>query len=222
MTGAPGGAAHFDPASFVLANARVDTPSLVPEIRLHLAASLTDVWETTTDLAGHDVPPPYWAACWPGGQALARLVLDRPETVRHQRVLDVGTGGGVVAIAARMAGASQVIATDVDPFAAAAAAMNATLNGVSLEIQTRDVIGGDEGWDVVFAGDVCYERPLAQRISDWLRTLARRGALVLLGDPGRTYAPRYAIEPVARYRVPVSQELEDRDVRETTVWRLLP
>lgn len=211
----------IDHASFVRAHTRVDTPCLVPEIRLHLATLMFPVWEATEAQAGRHVPPPYWAACWPGGQALARLVLDRPELVRARRVLDFGSGGGVAAIAASLAGARSVVATEVDPLAAEAAAMNAALNGVSFEIQARDVIGDDDGWDVVFAGDVCYERPMAERITTWLRALSARGALVLMGDPGRSYVPRNRIEVIARYQVQVSRDLEDEDVRETTVWRLL-
>lgn len=219
MTTAHG--ARVDHASFVRAHTEIGAPPLVPEISLHLAASVTPVWEATEVQAGRHVPPPYWAACWPGGQALARLVLDRPELVRGRRVLDFASGGGVTAIAACLSGASSVIATEVDPLAAEAAAMNAALNGVSFEIQSRDVIGDDEGWDVVFAGDVCYERAMAERITDWLRTLSRRGALVLMGDPGRAYVPTSGIETIARYRVAVSRDLEDQDVRETLVWRLV-
>lgn len=213
--------AVIDAASFVRAHTQVQALTLVPEIRLHLAASLTPVWEATEARAGRQVPPPYWAACWPGGKALARLVLDRPELVRGRHVLDFGSGGGVVAIAASLAGAHCVVAAEVDPLAVEAAAMNALLNAVSFEWLSQDAVGSDDGWDVVCAGDVCYERPMANRVIEWLRTLSRRGALVLLGDPGRSYVPREGIETLARYRVPVSRDLEEQDVRETSVWRLL-
>jgi predicted nicotinamide N-methyase len=150
-------------------------------------------------------------------------MLDYPGAVRGRRVLDFGAGSGLVAIAAALAGAARVTAAEIDPFAIAAIRLNAALNGVAVEVKTGDVIGReDAAWDVVLAGDMCYERPLADRLTAWLRQLAARGALVLVGDPGRAYRPTHGIAEVARYTVPTSRELEDRDSREGIVWRLLP
>jgi predicted nicotinamide N-methyase len=213
-----------DPAIFVRRNTAVERPPLVPEIRLYLASEVTPLWQATEEsLSRGAVPPPYWAFAWAGGQVLARYLLDHPEWVAGRAVLDFGSGSGLVAIAAARAGARQVLAAEVDPFAIAAIAANATLNDVAVEVMPADVIGAaDPNWDIVTAGDVCYEREMAQRVVPWLRTLAARGCLVLLGDPGRAYLPVAGLAQRARYLVPTSRELEDRDVRETVIWEVLP
>jgi predicted nicotinamide N-methyase len=212
-----------DPAAFVRSQTVLAAPPLVPEIRLHLAAEVTPLWRATeATLATHDVPPPYWAFAWPGGQALARYVLDHPQTVRGRRVLDFASGSGLVAIAAAMAHAAVVTAADIDRHAAAAIELNAAINRATIEVVTEDLINRSSGWDVVLAGDVCYEQPMADRSLAWLRTLAAAGTEVLLGDPGRTYRPRNGLAELARYHVPTSLELETRTVCETAVWRLLP
>ncbi len=214
----------MDPAIFVRRNTAVERPPLVPEIRLYLASEVTPLWQATEEsLSRGAVPPPYWAFAWAGGQALARYLLDHPEIAAGRAVLDFGSGSGLVAIAAARAGARQVLAAEVDPFAIAAIAANATLNDVAVEVMPADVIGAaDPNWDIVTAGDVCYEREMAQRVVPWLRTLAARGCLVLLGDPGRAYLPVAGLAQRARYLVPTSRELEDRDVRETVIWEVLP
>jgi predicted nicotinamide N-methyase len=212
-----------DPAAFIRANTAVAAPPLVPEIRLHLATEITPLWEATEALlAQHGLDPPYWAFAWAGGQALARYLLDHRDAVAGRRVLDFGAGSGLVAIAAALAGAAAVTAAEIDPFAAAAIALNAAASGVTVAVETADVIGRPAAWDLVLAGDMCYERPLAQRLTFWLRGLAAAGVPVLLGDPGRTYLPKEGLAPLARYTVPVSRELEDRDQREGVVWRLTP
>jgi predicted nicotinamide N-methyase len=196
---------------------------MVPEIRLHLATEVTPLWRATeATLATHDVPPPYWAFAWPGGQALARYVLDHPQTVRGRRVLDFASGSGLVAIAAAQAHAAVVTAADIDRHAAAAIALNAAVNRATIDIVTEDLIDRSSSWDVVLAGDVCYEQPMADRTLAWLRTLAAAGLAVLLGDPGRTYRPRDGLVELARYQVSTSLELETRTLCDTAVWRLLP
>lgn len=214
----------MDPrAAFVAAQTALAAPPLVPEVCLHLADAVTPLWQATeATLAAAQVPPPYWAFAWPGGQALARHVLDHREVVAGRRVLDFAAGSGLAAIAAARAGAAAVAAAEIDPIAPAAIALNAAANGVVLATIAEDMVGRDRGWEVVLAGDVCYERPMAERVTAWLRALARRGALVLLGDPGRAYLPRDGLEAVARYVVPTTLDLEDRTERDTTVWRLLP
>jgi len=199
-------------------------PPLVPEIRLHLATEITPIWQATEEsLARSAVPPPFWAFAWAGGQALARYLLDHPKQVAGRCVLDFGSGSGLVAIAAAKAGAAQVLAAEIDHFAAAAIAANAALNEVAISVITADVIDAtDAHWEVVTAGDVCYEQPMADRVTAWLRLLARHGNLVLLGDPGRAYLPADRLRERARYPVPTSRDLEDREIREGVVWEVLP
>jgi predicted nicotinamide N-methyase len=210
-------------AAFIRANTALASPPLLPEIRLQLATEITPIWQASeSELAAANLPPPFWAFAWAGGQALARYLLDRPETVRGRRALDFGAGSGVVAIAAALAGAATVEAAEIDPVACAAIRLNAALNGVALEVLEADVIGRRDRLDIVLAGDMCYERPLAERLVQWLAAAAGRGATVLLGDPGRTYLPIASLAEVARYRVPTSLELEDRTEREGIVWLLLP
>jgi predicted nicotinamide N-methyase len=214
----------MDPAIFVRRNTAVEVPPLLPELRLYLASEVTPLWQATEEsLARGAVPPPYWAFAWAGGQALARYLLDHPETVAGRTVLDFGSGSGLVAIAAARAGARHVLAAEIDHFAIAAIAANAALNDVAVQVTPADLIGAsDANWDVVTAGDVCYEREMAERVVPWLRMLAGRGCLVLLGDPGRAYLPAVGLVERARYLVPTSREIEDRDVRETVVWEVLP
>jgi predicted nicotinamide N-methyase len=198
-------------------------PPLTPEIRLHLATEITPIWEATeATLEANNLPPPYWAFAWPGGQALARFLLDHTDRVKGKRVLDFAAGSGLSAIGAKMAGAAKVQANEIDDFAIEAILLNAAANTVSLEVLRHDLIGRDDGWDIVLAGDVCYERPMADRVIPWLRSLAGSGVTVLMGDPGRAYLPAQGLVEVASYDVPTSKELEDRELRVTRVLRLMP
>ena len=209
-----------DRRGFIRANTRLLPVPHAPEIRLHVADEATDLWQKTEEELGQlGLPPPYWAFAWAGGQAVARYILDRPELVRGKTVLDFASGSGLSAIAAAKAGAARVIASDIDDFAAAAIALNAAANDVTLEIGTTDAIDTDDGWDVVLAGDVCYEREMAARVTAWLMKLAARGATVLLGDPGRSYLEQARLEKLAEYAVPTTRALEDTEVRRTAVWR---
>ena len=213
----------MDPALFVRRNTAITAPPLVPEIRLHLAGEITPIWRATEEsLARSEVPPPFWAFPWAGGQALARYVLDHPAEVAGRFVLDFGAGSGLVAIAAAKAGAAGVLAADIDHFAAAAIALNAKLNGVAVTVTTAHVIDtSDPRWEVVTAGDVCYEQPMAARVARWLAALAGDGCLVLLGDPGRAYLPADGLRERSRYVVPTSRDLEDRNTRKGVVWRVV-
>jgi predicted nicotinamide N-methyase len=205
---------------FVFANTRLIAPPLTPEIRLRLADEAVPIWKKTEDeLGAMGLPPPFWAFAWSGGQALARYALDNPAVVKGKRALDFGSGSGLVAIAATKAGAADVTASDIDAFAIAAIEANAGENGVAVIARQENLIGADEGWETVLAGDVAYERDLAEAAMDWLASLARRGATVLIGDPRRSYLPLDRLHCVVEYCVPVTRELEDCEIKRTGVFR---
>lgn len=198
--------------SFIRAHTTLGPAPFVPEVRLHIGGLAMPLWEAAA-LADErlPVPPPYWAWPWAGGQALARYVLDTPEVVRGRRVADIGAGGGIVAIAAALAGATHVDAIDIEPYAIEACRLNAVGNGVGRAVipDERDPIGTDDGWDVVLAGDVWYEADLAAAMAPWLRALAARGATVLTGDLGRAHLPSDGLRELASYVVPTLVDLED-------------
>lgn len=216
-------------AAFIADNTAVRPVALVPELSLHMADESTAIWQATErQLADARVPPPFWAFAWAGGQALARHLLDHPDLVAGRRVFDFAAGSGLVALAALRAGARRAWANDVDPFACAAIAANARLNGLDrdLTLVDHDVTGaaaGAPGWiDLITAGDICYERDMAARAMAWLRVQAGAGVTVLIGDPGRAYLPRAALAPVTTLTVPTMADLEDAPARATTIWRVLP
>ncbi|WP_296600534.1 methyltransferase, partial [Phenylobacterium sp.] len=168
------------------------------------------------------LPPPFWAFAWAGGQALARYLLDHPHVVAGKAVVDFASGSGIVAIAAKRAGAARVLAADIDPFCGAALAANAQANAVEIEFTDADMLDAPPpAWaDVILAGDICYEKPLADRVMAWLRAGRDAGATVLIGDPGRSYFPRTGLDKLAEYQVPTTRELEDMEVKKTAVWTL--
>lgn len=210
-----------DRAAFVRAETKLLALPLVPELRLHLAEESIPLWRRTEEeLAEMGLPPPFWAFAWAGGQALARHVLDHPAIVAGRRVFDFAAGSGLVAIAARKAGATHVVANEVDDFALAAINLNAAANGVAVDVVAGDVVGKRLEAEVILAGDVCYERDMAARVIDWLGAHAARGATVLIGDPGRAYLPKERLTALARYDVPVTRELEDAEIKRSAVWRL--
>ncbi|EYF08465.1 class I SAM-dependent methyltransferase [Chondromyces apiculatus] len=189
------------------------------------------------------VPPPYWAFVWAGGHALARHVLDHPALVAGRRVLDFASGSGIGALAAAKAGAAAVTAADVDPFAVVAIALNARLNGEEITVRADDLTATPaalakpaarttgaastpsesatpDDWDVILAGDVCYDREMAACVLPWLRARADAGAVVLLGDPGRAYCPADGYEVLAHCKVPTSLDLEGREALDVRILRL--
>jgi predicted nicotinamide N-methyase len=210
--------------AFIRVNTRLAAPPCVPEIRLHLADDAISLWEKTeAELGCTGLAPPFWAFAWAGGQALARYVLDHPELIRGHRVLDLAAGCGLVAIAAAVAGAAAVTASEVDELAVAAIDLNARANGATVAAVLEDLLDGNAGGaEVVLAGDVFYERTMAARVLPFLGRASERGACVLIGDPERAYLPRRCLEALATYEVRVSRALEDADVKRTTVWRLVP
>lgn len=215
-----------DPEGFIRANTALERPAMVPEFQLWLASEYVPIWQATEDwLEQQNVDPPYWAFCWPGGQAIARYLLDHPETVRAKRVIDFAAGSGVSSMAAARAGAAAVVANDIDLLSLVAARLNAEANGLAIALSADDWLARPEAApaaDVVIAGDVCYEREMSARALAWLRDHARAGRLVLLGDPGRNYFSAQGLQELARYDIPTSLQLENRGMRETVVWRVLP
>jgi len=209
-----------DNAAFVRAQTTLDCPPFVPEIALHLASAITPIWQATEAwLAERNMAPPFWAFAWPGGQALARYILDNPESVAGRRVLDFAAGCGIAGIACALAGAHSIEAAEIDPLARAAIALNAVANGVSVALPDTDIVGADCRWDMILCGDVCYEAPMTSHILPWLRRMARE-AKVWIADPGRAYLPLENLSAFASYRVPTTLELEDRTERIVTLYRL--
>lgn len=209
-----------DPKAFILENTDLMRPPHVPEILLYLATEAHDLWlKTEEDLEAIGLPPPFWAFAWAGGQGLARYILDNPKTVAGKQVLDFASGSGLVAIAAKLAGAADVLAADIDPWTQTAVMLNAAENGVEIGFTGENQIGLDVDTDVVLAGDVFYDRDFAAALVPWLTRLADAGKVVLVGDPGRSYLPKARLERLAVYEVPVTRALEDSEVKRTTVWR---
>ncbi|WP_300530854.1 50S ribosomal protein L11 methyltransferase [Maricaulis sp.] len=208
------------PADFIADHTALMAPPLVPELQLHLATETVEIWQHTEEALGEmGLPPPFWAFAWAGGQALARYVIDNPDIVAGQRVLDFAAGGAIAGLGAAKAGARAIIASELDAFAIAACQANAQANGCEIDTVLGDIVGTDEGWDVVLAGDVFYEDEPARHIGGWLESLARRGARVLIGDPGRSFLPRGKLDRLAEYSVPVTRDLEDREIRQAKVWQ---
>jgi len=208
--------------AFILENTRLQSPPHTPELALHLADEMLPIWRMTEEaLAEIGLPPPFWAFAWAGGQALARYVLDNPGLVAGRRVIDFASGSGIVGIAALKAGAADVLASDIDPFCGAALSLNQAANGVEARFTDVNLLdSAPPAADLILAGDICYEKPLAEQVMAWLGAGRAAGAQVLIGDPGRSYFPREGLEKLAEYQVPTTRELEDREVKKTAVWTL--
>jgi predicted nicotinamide N-methyase len=210
------------PQSFVRQHTALSAARLVPGIKLHLATEITPLWQASEAyLQAYNMPPPFWAFAWPGSEALAHYVTLHPELVAGRKILDFAAGSGLAGIACAKAGAASVEAAEIDPFAAAAIALNAAENGCDVTVLLDDVVGSPCRWDVLLCGDVCYEAPMARHIMPWLRRCAAQ-AVVIMADPGRKYAPSEGGTPLARYEVPTSLELEDRASRWVELMRLEP
>ena len=211
-----------DPAAFILGQTRLQPVNHAPEISLWLADEVTPIWRLTEEELGEmGVPPPFWAFAWAGGQALARYILDNPERVRGKRVLDLAAGSGLVGIAAMKAGAAYVQCADIDPFCEAAVRLNAEANNVALDFTDQNLLeGAPPAFDVICAGDVFYERPMAERVIAWLDQARNQGSTVLIGDPRRSYFPTGRLVQLAEYEVPTTRELEDQAVKRSGVYAL--
>ena len=212
-------------AEVIRDSTRLRPVPLVPEIQLYQASEPMSVWQQTEQATGRiGLDPPFWAFAWAGGQALARYLLDHPEAATGRHTIDVASGSGLVAIAAVLAGAAAVTAYDIDPLAAAAIAVNAEANGVTVPAVCADVLSDEDlpapGTDLVLVADAFYEQDLAGQVLEFLDRSRARGAAVLAGDFGRRYLPYARLVPLASYDVPGLAALEDRDVKRTTVWTL--
>ena len=223
QTPAMSASAIADPIAFIAANTRLRPVPLVPEVMLHVADEALPLWSKTEDELGEaGLPPPFWAFAWAGGQALARYLLDHPETVAGREVIDFASGSGLVAIAAMKAGARRVTAFDIDRFAREAIAINARANGVTLDISGDDLLAAPHAAaaQTVLAGDIFYQSDIAELAFGFLQRRAAQGAYVLIGDPGRSYLPKDKLTQLASYSVPVTRELEDAEIKATGVWTL--
>ena len=207
---------------FIAANTRLQAVPHAPEISLWLADEITPLWRLTEEeLGAMGLPPPFWAFAWAGGQALARWLLDHPAEIAGQRVIDLATGSGLVAVAAMKAGAASVLAADIDPFCAAAVAANAASNGVEIAFTDANLLDAPPPpADLICAGDVFYEKPMAEAVLTWLKQAQANGTRVIVGDPGRTYFPKSGLTLLAEYTVPTTRELEDQEVKRSRVWSL--
>lgn len=210
--------------AFILKNTRIMAPFLCPEIRLHLITDECPLWTIgERELAELAIEPPYWGFCWPGGQVLARYLLDHPETMWGRRILDFGAGCGVEAVAAMLCGARSVLASDIDPLALEAMRLNAALNGIEVETTSRDLIGDPlDGFDVILAGDMFYDPAFAKRVTEWLTSLAERGLTVLLGDPHRGNLAGTPLEALARFQAPSDIDLYGKYLQEAIVYGINP
>jgi predicted nicotinamide N-methyase len=212
-------------ADFVRAHTRLQPVAFVPEIVLHLADEAVPLWQRTEEELGQmGLPPPFWAFAWAGGQALARYVLDHPGLVAGRRVLDLASGSGLVGIAAAKAGAAPVVATDIDRFAECAIALNAAANGAYLDVVLQDLLDHpadiDARYDAILIGDLFYEQDTARRVLAFAERHAAMGTHIYVGDPGRTYLPKDRLRQLAEYRIPVTRDLEDQEIKRTAVWTL--
>lgn len=215
--------APHDWPAFIRANTRLLSPPLVPEIILHLAEESLPIWRRTEEELGElNVPPPYWAFAWAGGQAVSRYLIDNAHLVVGRTVLDLGAGAGLASVAAAKAGAREVLAADIDLVSLAATALNATANSVTVATTSNDLLSTTPPqFDVIIVGDLFYERTLADRVLAFIEAAVARNPapLILIGDPQRSYFPRNRFERLAEYRVPVTRELEDSEIKLTAVWK---
>ena len=212
----------IDRAKFIRDNTTLMAPPLVPEVQLYLAHEAVPLWQKTEEELGEmGLPPPFWAFAWAGGQALARHVLDHPEIVAGKRVIDLASGSGLVGIAAMKAGAASVLAADIDGFSVEAIRINSVANFVAVDVSGDDLLMRPAtDCDVILVGDLFYEKGLAEKVFKWLEDAEARGIHTLIGDPGRSYLPRDKLAKLGEYRVEVTRDLEDAEVKLTSVWRL--
>ena len=216
--------------SFIQANTRLERvdgldfvrDGIRRQMQVWQADEITPIWTATeADLERQGLEPPFWAFPWAGGQAVARLILARPDLVTGKRVLDIAAGGGLIAVAAAWAGAAEVLANDIDPLCQAAVSLNAEANGVQICWRGGNLLDAPPPEvDVILAGDIFYQKQMAQRFLAWLAAAKAQGTLVYLGDPGRAYAPKDTVQPLAEYDITTNLDLEGVSSRRARVWTL--
>ncbi|EFO33448.1 C12orf72 protein [Roseibium sp. TrichSKD4] len=211
-----------DKKGFIRAETMVKPVPHVPEIQLHLADEAMSLWQKTEDELGDlGLPPPFWAFAWAGGQALGRYILDHESEFLGKTVIDFACGSGLVGIAAMKAGASHCTAIDIDPFAITATKLNAQLNEVTLEVVQADITDKvPQEVNVLFCGDVFYDQDMAAKVLKFLDRSLAKGTRVLVGDPGRSYLPKNRLEHLATYEVPIVGDLEDLEMKRSSVFEL--
>ncbi len=212
----------FDPVDFIRTQTEIAPAGIVPEIKLHLATEVTPLWQLTEErLREGDLPPPFWAFAWPGGQGMARYILDNPDLVRGKRIVDFGAGSGIAAIAAMQAGAKSALAVDIDTLALTSITLNAELNNVKVDIaEGLDLEKPYTKADIIFAGDICYQQSMSTKLTRWLYLCIAKGVVAYIADPGRAYVPHDGLTKLTSYDVPTSRDLEDQDMRVVSVWRM--
>jgi predicted nicotinamide N-methyase len=210
------------PRAFVLRHTRLRPVPGLEEIQLQLADDVLDVWGALQVETGDpETALPYWAVAWGGGLAVGRYLLDHPELVAGRRVFDLGSGSGLCAIAAVLAGAQHVQANDIDPFAAAAIALNARANRCRIDVALRDALDQEPPEaEVILAAECWYNAELAGRVLPWLRRAEAAATDVLIGDPGREHLPRQALVELETYDVRTTSDLEDLRLTQGSVYRL--
>lgn len=212
----------MDKKTFILANTSPLPCLNIPAIKLYQANEVHDLWHNTqTQMDEMDLPPPFWAFAWAGGEALSLYILQHPEIVKGKRVLDFASGSGLVGIAAKKAGALSVVANDIDPFACTAIALNAALNKVSLTIENDDLVGKNGSWDVILAGDVFYDKTMSRNLVAWFQLIDKRKTTILAGDPGRAYLPHEYVSEKSTLRLAVSKVIEETSFKDVKIWQFV-
>lgn len=224
----PGSAAavpsHAALAELLDTHAPLREAPLCPELRIFYGTDLATVWEAAEQLAGRPVPAPFWAYPWPAGAALARVLLDHPEWVDGNRVLDLGAGGGIASVAAAHARAGGVVANDIDPWALSTARLTAERQGLGVEPLLADLTVAPDpplGFHLLLCADMAYERRVTPRVQAFLRRVRSAGTRVLVADAGRAYFEGDGLELLATYTLRVPLDLEGVPERTARVYELL-
>jgi predicted nicotinamide N-methyase len=208
---------------FVRAETVIDTAPLVPEVHLHLARCSHAIFQSAEQLERPgDRWPPYWAFAWPGGQGLARHLLDHRGLVAGRSVADVGAGSGLAAIAAMQCGAASAVAIDPDPLACIAIGLNASANGATVGVERHDPLGRPPSVDIILIGDLVYEPELETRVTGFLHAALRQGSIVLFADRTTARRPPLTLSLLAEYRAPLSPPMVDDYIEQARVWRIDP
>ncbi len=210
-----------DLVRFIERETAISATALVPEVRLHLARDTLRIFlEAEALLDGSFGAHPYWAFAWPGGQALARYILDHPEIVDGRRVLDLGAGSGLGAIAAMKAGAASVRCSDIDPMAAVVCQMNGEANGVLLDVTTADLLGETPNADVILIGDLVYDPDLQMRVGLLLDAANQAKIPVYYADRTTARRPRQGFRLLMEYEAALTPAMVDDFVERARVWAM--